>query len=755
MRTLIFLAVSSLAVSENTLAGNELPIRLIPLPQNIVHDIGVLRLDGSVDIRVGDTSLAFSAREVRAALTARADLQIQRSADIVVDLRIDSDLAADHYSLQIDGEGVVVAAGSEVSAFYAVQTLRQILFQAPLRDGSIELPVLRIDDYPRLAYRGMHLDVSRHFFDLDFVKRYIDLLALHKMNFFHWHLTDDQGWRIEIKAHPKLTDVGSRRSGTVRGHTLDANAGSDEQEYGGYYTQEQVREVVTYAAERHITIVPEIDVPGHASAILASYPGLGCTGNPTAVQTHFGVFNQTLCPRESTFEFLQQVLAEVAALFPGPYIHIGADEVKKDQWQACPDCKSLMAEHGLVNQQELQAWFVNRVEKIVNTLGKRIIGWDEILDGEVNKSATVMSWRGMRGGIQGAKRGHDVIMTPLNHVYFDFYQSESLDEPMAIHGLTRLPDVYRFQPVPQDLSPEQQARIIGGQGNLWTEYIADEASAERMILPRMSALAEVLWTAPEKHSFADFALRLPDMERLLDTLGYTVADSHYKPHIVVKEIAGGSFQVSLDSLSKKMVYTVDGSRPEINSIVYHQPFVVSASTTVRAASLTARGELLGDARMSLVQHKARGQNVSLSAPGPPMPSPDSLARLVDGRVGHDRIFRYHDWVRFDSGMDVILNLSRTEAVSQVSIGVDAGLHRKLHKPTSFSVMARDLQGEWSQLSEINAEGIAAAGSVLSLRFEPRKLSQLRLVLTNEKQIWSAEKQAYVSAPSWVDEIIVH
>ena len=644
--------------------------------------------------------------------------------------------------------------------------------KAAQRAETIALPQLRIKDQPQFAYRGMHLDVSRHFFPAPFIKRYIDLLALHKMNVFHWHLTDDQGWRLESKAFPRLTSIGAWRAGTVQGHTSDAGAESDGIRYGGYYTMEEVRDIVAYAARRHITVVPEIDVPGHAAAMLAAYPELGCTGEAPAVQTHFGIFPHVLCPRENTFAFMETLLAEVAALFPGPYIHIGGDEVRKEQWMQCAECRELMAREGLEDYGELHAWFVNRMEAIVAGLGRRMIGWDDILEGEIRPAAVVMSWRGMEGGIRAAGAGHDVIMTPLQHAYFDFYQSASTDEPLAIHGLTRLQDVYAFSPLPPVLSPADRHRVLGGQGNLWTEYVRDAAAAERMVLPRMSALAEVLWTPPARQRFEDFAARLPAFEKWLRALGYRPADSHYKPHIEAEARADGGFTARLSSLSRELLYTLDGSPPEEGRL-YAGPFRIKGSAAIRAVARRPDGSLLGDARLSLARHLARGAVVvdiaaadagadgagSGSADGAGSESADAsdgrYAALVDGRLATDRIFQYPEWVGFaPDGARLELRLPAPAAVQHISIGIAPAHHRRLARPTAMRLSGLTEGGKWKPLGEMNREAIAAAGNRLELAFPPRQITALRLELANDQTLWSPEQAAALPPTLYLDEIIV-
>ena len=421
------------------------------------------------------------------------------------------------YGLHVSDDNITITAGSHEGCFYGMQTLIQLLPVAPFAasaDGlvihpdasGLAIPVVTIYDFPRFAYRGLHLDVGRHFFPVEFVKRYIDYMALHKLNYFHWHLTEDQGWRIEIKKYPRLTEIGSCRSGTIIGHA--PGKGDDSTEHCGYYTQDQIKEVVKYAADRYITIIPEIEMPGHASAALTAYPSLGCTGGPYHVQHQFGVFKEVFCAgNDSVFSFLQDVLDEVTALFPAKYIHIGGDECPKDSWKTCPKCQQRMKTLGLKNEEELQSYFIQRIEKYINSKGKQVIGWDEILEGGIAPNATIMSWRGEKGGIEAAKQHHNVIMTPGEYVYFDHSQTRN-DDSLTIGGYLPLDKVYKYEPIPAGLTDEESRYILGAQANLWTEYMSNPAKVEYMLFPRLSALSEVLWSPKGSRNWKDFQHRL-------------------------------------------------------------------------------------------------------------------------------------------------------------------------------------------------------------------------------------------------------
>jgi hexosaminidase len=425
----------------------------------------------------------------------------------------DKSLGSEGYELEVTPAAIAIRAPEAIGLFYGVQTLRQLLppdveNRGGNSSGIWEIPAVAIKDKPRFPWRGMHLDVGRHFFPVSFVKKYIDLLAMHKLNVFHWHLTEDQGWRIEIKKYPKLTEIGSKREASPLAedrYTLDGEP------YEGFYTQEEIREVVEHAASRFVQVLPEIEMPGHTVSALAAYPELGCTGGAYKVRTFWGIEEDVYCAgSEKVFEFLEDVLEEVMDLFPGLYIHIGGDESPKAAWQKCEKCQKRIVEEQLKNEDELQSYFIRRIEKFLKANGRQLIGWDEILEGGLAPDATVMSWRGMGGGIEAASQGHDVIMCPLNYTYFDYYQSEDHEnEPPAIGGLTPLETVYEFDPMPPELSGDTAKHVLGAQGQLWTEFIAEERHLEYMAFPRASALAEVLWTNRESCDYDDFTRRLP------------------------------------------------------------------------------------------------------------------------------------------------------------------------------------------------------------------------------------------------------
>ena len=460
------------------------------------------------------------------------------SGDNNIILKKNDSLAEEEYVLEITPENIIINARSAAGTFYAVQTLKQIIpvqvYETPIDLQKLPLPLLKISDKPHFAYRGFMLDCSRHFWSVETIKELLDILALHKMNRFHWHLTEDQGWRIEIKKYPLLTKIGSLREQTTTGR----NVGMDGIPYGGYYTQKEIKEIVKYAQDRFITIIPEIEIPGHSLGALSAYPWLGCRGEEGNYKTwsNWGVSPQIACAgKESTFKFWEDVLSEVAELFPGEYIHIGGDEAPRDEWKVCPKCQQRIKDEGLHNEAELQSYVTNRVEKFLNSKGKKLIGWDEILEGGVSQSATIMAWRGADRGIEAAKKGNYAIMTPSSHCYFDYYQTtDRADEHQGIGGYVPLRKAYSFNPYDQ-LSPEEQKYIMGVQCNLWTEYIPTEMQLQYQILPRLGAIAEIGWTnpSPEKKDVEEFIGRSKELSRYYYAFGWNCAKHFYEDGVQI------------------------------------------------------------------------------------------------------------------------------------------------------------------------------------------------------------------------------
>lgn len=506
-------------------------VNIIPQPQQVTMADGGFTLSpktvinvikGADDLTPACTFMSTLVEKSFGQPLSVVNGEIKRDA---INIAVDPSMRADAYDLTVGKKAIDIKAGSSKAVFYAMQSLRQMMpvgVEKGEKMDKIRIQNVRIQDEPRLAYRGTMLDVCRHFFTVDEVKTFIDMLALHKLSVFHWHLTDDQGWRIEIKKYPKLTEIGSQRKQTVIGKNTGKYDGTP---YGPYFfTQEEIKDVIQYAADRYITIIPEIELPGHALAALASYPELGCTGGPYEVCQMWGVFSEVFCPgNEKTFEFWEGVLEEVAELFPGEIIHIGGDECPRDAWKKCKKCQARMKKEKLKEEGDLQNYVVHRIEEFMKTKGKRILGWDEILEGDVSKTAIVMSWRGKKGGIEGAKRGNEVVMVPNDYAYFDYYQAKPVEnEPFGIGGYVPVEKVYSLDPT-EGLTPEEGEKIIGVQANLWAEYIKTFSHAQYMLLPRMAAIAEVGWTPLARKDYDNFLKRAKLMTQRYEALGYNFA----------------------------------------------------------------------------------------------------------------------------------------------------------------------------------------------------------------------------------------
>lgn len=655
------------------------------------------------------------------------------------------------YQLKVNDSQILINADSNLGVFYAFQTLQQLL---PLENSpELKIPCLEIQDEPKFAWRGMHLDVGRHFFPKEFIKKYIDYLAMYKMNTFHWHLTDDQGWRIEIKKYPKLTEVGAWRKGSMTGHYNDQKF--DNKQYGGCYTQDQIREIVAYADSRHITIVPEIEMPGHSQAALAAYPELSCTGGPFEVAMQWGVLDDILCPKEKTFEFLENVLTEVIALFPSKYIHIGGDESPKTRWKNCPHCQALLKKEGLKDEEELQSYFLRRIETFLNSKGRQIIGWDEILEGGLAPNAAVMSWRGTEGGIAAAKQKHYAVMTPGSHCYFDHYQGEPKQEPVAIGGYTTVEKVYSFQPVPAVLSPEQAKYILGAQANLWTEYITTVEHAEYMIMPRMAALAEVVWGTANPSEYADFQNRLIQHFGFYDKLGINYSRAVFEVTSSVHPASNGKgVAFNLKSVKKGIRYTIDGSIPNQVSKVYKGPISVTKNQTVKAAYFEDGKQKSAVIEQPFYITKSTGKKVSLLNPPHENYSIGGAFTLVDGMRGN--LEKYgRDWIGFwGKDLEAVIDLEKKQCVSKVTLDVLSSDGSWIHYPAFVEVLVSDDGKKFVSLKKIAASEIKNSKGVVAMEFAKQKAKYVKVIAKNAGKI--PEGKPGAGSDSWLfaDEIMV-
>jgi len=611
------------------------------------------------------------------------------------------------YNLKVNKDGVVITGASEAGVFYGIQTLRKSI--AVAKDAKVCLPEVEINDAPRFGYRGSMLDISRHFFPIDSVKSYIDMLALHNINRFHWHLTDDQGWRIEIKSHPLLTQQGSQRKETVIGR----NSGKyDGIPYGGFYTQEEAKEIVRYAAERYITVIPEIDMPGHMMGALNVYPELGCTGGPYEVWTQWGVSDEVLCAgNDSTLKFIEDVLGEIIEIFPSEYIHVGGDECPKVRWKSCPKCQARIKQLGIKGddkhtaEEYLQSFVISHAEKFLNAHGRQIIGWDEILEGGLAPNATVMSWRGEGGGIEAARQQHKAIMVPTSYLYFDYYQTkDTKNEPLAIGGYVPLERVYSFEPCPKVLTPEEQKYIIGVQANLWTEYVTTYSHVEYMLLPRMAALSEIQWSAAEK-DYENFLKRLPHLVEIYDAKHY-----NYARHIfditanMIPDTDEEALKVALSTVDNAPIYyTTDGSDPTSSSALYTDTLKLKEACTLKAISIRSGGS----SRIfqeELKLHKACFKPITMLQPINAQYAYDGAGTLVDGLKGG---FNYKTgrWIAFyRNDMEAVIDMKQPTEFSSVSISTLVEKGDWVFDARRFAVSISD---DGQNFTEIGAEDYPA------------------------------------------------
>ncbi len=652
--------------------------RIVPLPQEISPTDGdAFTINNNTPIVcIGDEAMQRNAdflseyiKEKTEIALSVTDVPTAKAITLALDSAIEN---PEGYRLNVNADSVSIIGASPAGVFYGIQTLRKSLPVA--KGGTVQLPAVTIADAPRFGYRGAHLDVSRHFFTVDSIKRFIDMLALHNMNRFHWHLTDDQGWRFEMKKYPKLNTVGTQRAQTVIGRNSDEYDGTP---YGPYlYTQDECREIVAYAAERHITVIPEIDLPGHMQAALAAYPELGCTGGPYDVWQMWGVSHDVLCAgNDATLQFITDVLTEVIDVFPSEYIHVGGDECPKTRWEQCPKCQARIKALGLKDDEKnsaemyLQSFVIAHAEKFLNANGRRIIGWDEILEGSLAPSATVHSWRGVAGGIEAAKRGHDCIMSPNLYMYFDYYQTlHTEQEPLAIGGYVPVETVYNYEPLHSSLTPEQQKRIIGVQANLWTEYITSYRQVEYMELPRMAALCEVQWCQPENKDYADFLQRLMSMINMYNVKGY-----NYAKHVFEVD---GSFTIDSESNSvvatlrtagnTPIYYTLDGSEPTTSSLRYESPVSITNSCIFKAKTIGEYGGMQTFVD-SLTFSKSTAKPITLLQPAHINYTYGGATTLNDGLQGSINYFTGR-WLGFSGNdFEVLIDLEELTEISRVSL----------------------------------------------------------------------------------------
>ena len=711
---------------------------LIPLPAGVTEKPGWFRLDAATVIATpagGDLQgvpeyLAGMIRRGTDRLPALVKEAAPDSNVIVLALtETETALGPEGYTLEITPRRILMQAARPAGLFYGVQTLRQLWPAAwegrmpPLPAEPVRIPCLSISDQPRYSWRGAHLDVSRHFFAPEFIYRFIDYLAMNKMNIFHWHLNDDQGWRIEIKKYPLLTEVGGwrvDRDGEHWNRRAPQQPG-EKPTYGGYYSQDEIRAIVAYARSRFITIVPEIEMPGHAGAALAAYPRFSCTGGPFTVPPGgvWPIVNLYCAGNDSSFTFLQDILDEVIGLFPGDFIHVGGDEADKSEWKKCPKCQARIREENLGDETGLQSYLIKRMERYLAGRGKRTIGWDEILEGGLAPGAAVMSWRGMQGGIDAARAGHDVVMTPTDYCYFDYYQGPADSEPLSIGGYLPLETVYAFNPTPAGLTDEEAKHILGCQANLWTEFISTPEHAEYMLFPRLLAMAEVAWSPQPARSWEHFLGRLTPFLPRLEAMEINFSRSLYAVKPALERSSDGrSAVVVLRSAAPfaEIHYTLDNSEPAASSPRYEGPITLNGSSTIKAG-LFRDGTLQGRiVTVPFLVHKASGARVAYTRPWSDRYQAAGAMALVDGLTGSTN---YSDgtWQGFEQhDLEVVIDLGKKTAVKRVSSSYLENTGSWIFAPRQVSYAFSDTGDNFKTLALLPGGGLKNGSEITIHRF---------------------------------------
>ncbi len=743
--------------------------QVIPLPDSIAvaADTAPFVISSSTVIAYpeGDTVLASQARLLSEYIAGQTGIDLEVSnitpGDNFIRLRNTSQGSPESYVLTSGTDSIVISGADASGVFYGIQTLRKAVSAGEA--SRVEVPAAYVADGPRFAYRGALLDVSRHFFPADSVKKFIDLLAMHNINNLHLHLTDDHGWRMEVKKRPGLTEIGSRRPRTIVGHSASE---FDSIPVEGFYTREQLKDLVRYAAERRINIIPEIDLPGHIMSALAAYPELGCTGGPYEVKCRWDGPVGVLCAgNDSIYPFLRDVFDEVMEVFPSKLIHIGGDEVQKEDWKNCQRCQDFARRHGLntdasgTREEKLQNYVMKNVVDYLREHGRRVIGWDEVLDADFAEDAVIMSWRGEQGGVAGARRGHQVIMTPGIYMYFNFYQSTDIEnEPIAIGGYIPVDMVYGYEPVPDGLSAEEQSRILGPQANLWTEYIKDFPTAQYMELPRMAALSEVQWCRPEKKDYREFVGRLPHLLALYRQGGYRYSDHVFDVRgKVLADPAARTVKVVLSTDDDAPVhYTLDGTEPDENSPRYTDTLRISTPVTLKAAAVRdGRPGRIYNGGISF--SKATFKPIELSVQPHPRYTFDGPGMLVDGRLGSNG-FTDGLWLGFPyPSLDFTIDLENVQTVESLGFHNLVTTDSWIFPPRKVVVSVSD---DGKEFVEVYSEEFEAASGndssihPMTFAFDPVKARYVRLHVDTETSMPSWHAGAGRQSFFFIDEIDV-
>ena len=735
-------------------------LNLIPYPQKVELKTGNFEINEKT-LLVGDkksNEYKYFTEKFKKIYSKDLSKNIKKVKPNFISLVLHKDLKIDNkqelnsnYILDVSDEIILVIGKNSEGVFQGIQTLLQLIETS--KDGKI--PALKIQDSPKFAWRGMHLDVCRHFFTVEEVKQYIDYLAMYKLNTFHWHLTDDQGWRIEIKKYPKLTEIGSKRKESMIGAYVDNTF--DGKPYGPYfYTQKQIKDVVKYAQERHITVVPEIEMPGHDLAALSAYPELACTKGPFESATKWGVFDDVFCPKEETFTFLENVLDEVMTLFPSQYIHIGGDECPKTRWKECAHCQDLIKKNNLKDEHGLQSYFIQRIEKYVNSKGRKIIGWDEILEGGLAPNAAVMSWTGIKGGVEAAKSNHFAVMTPGSYCYFDHYQGDPQTEPNAFGGFTPLDKVYSYNPIPAELNSEQSKFILGVQANLWTEYILDFKQVQYMIFPRLFALSEVAWGTSKPDNYKEFESRVINHFKYLDKMDVNYAKSIYNINgKVVPAQNGVAYELSTSQNPNEIHFTIDGTVPTAQSPSYSKAIEVLKPMTIKSAYFE-NGELKSAiSSQDFVPSKTTGKKIALEQQPSENYSFGGAFTLVDGIVGNQKQLG-KTWLGFQ-GKDVVatIDFGQKTRLSEVYFNTLDNKGSWIHLAKSATIQVSDDGENFKIVKEISKEEILSTKGKVKVNIGKQQAKFIKIKIENAGIIPAGNPGADSKAWLFVDEIGVH
>lgn len=735
-------------------------IAIIPQPQTRLVFDGTFQFDDQVSLK-SDSELTSVASYFKELVSAEYQIHLdtlKKKKQVVLSLSPNF-TNEESYELTIDSKQILISAKNERGVFYGIQSLRQLFPSEANQKKSYKLPLVYLNDKPEFAYRGMHLDVARHMYSVDFIKKYIDMMSRLKMNTFHWHLTEDQGWRIEIKKYPKLQEIAAFRKETLIGHYSDQPHQFDGKKYGGFYTQEEIKEIVAYAQQRQVTIIPEIEMPGHSQAAIAAYPELGCTGKQLEVATKWGVFEEVYCPKESTFQFLEDVIDEVIELFPGKYIHIGGDEAPKTRWKNCNHCQKLIKEKGLKDEHGLQSYFIQRMEKYINSKGKQIIGWDEILEGGLAPNATVMSWRGTKGAVDAAKDGHDVILTPTSHCYFDYYQSDNENEPLAIGGFLPLKKVYNFNPIPEELTSEESKYVLGAQGNVWTEYMSDEKKVEYMAFPRMIALSEAVWTSEINKNYSGFIKRLEIYQKRLDQLDVNYANHIYEVKGKLKNSEGKlSYQLTATSDTYPIYYSLDSTYPNTE---YKGPIIVDSSMNIKAV-VKDSDKVLGNVfEQNINLHKGVGAKITINKEPHPSYNAGGKEALINGISGNNKRYGDAEWLGFwGEDIEITIDLGKFKRINSLSTRFHNGNGQWIYAPKNITIRYDLKDGRVIHMrnKESNNDSLLVNFSFPSKEYAPSikelEARYITISIPNYGIIPKGKQGADNKAWTFVDEIII-